>query len=159
MPDEVSNNSANRTSVSNDGPCKNRCRGRRDRRFYAVAIGVVLLAGFATRSSLEETLPSLITNYGGDILWALALYLVLGFVFPSARVAVVALLTIVISFGVELSQLYQAPWINTIRDTRIGGLILGFGFKWSDLLCYTIGCLLGIAGEVLMRTIRKNRTH
>ena len=53
--------------------------------------------------------------------------------------------------GVELSQIYQAEWINAIRDTRIGGLILGFGFKGSDLLCYTLGCGLGVLGEFLAK--------
>jgi hypothetical protein len=66
------------------------------------------------------------------------------------RLAVVAPLTIAISFSVEFSQLYQAEWINTIRSTRIGALFLGVGFKWSDLPCYTVGCLMGVTGEILV---------
>lgn len=41
----------------------------------------------------------------------------------------------------ELSQLYHAPWIDDLRATRLGGLVLGFGFLWSDLVAYTIGVL------------------
>ena len=54
---------------------------------------------------------------------------------PSTRrVAILALLT---SYGVELSQLYQAPWIVGLRSTTLGGsafdpmdLVAG---SWSGL--------------------------
>lgn len=42
----------------------------------------------------------------------------------------------------ELLQLYHAPWIEAIRQTRIGGLLLGFGFLWSDIICYAVGVML-----------------
>jgi len=47
----------------------------------------------------------------------------------------------------RLSQLYQPPWIHRLRDTTLGALTLGFGFKWTDLLCYAAGVALGAAGE------------
>ena len=165
---EASDNSASRCNPATNGrqyspeslDCPHESyRTRRSRCAYAVAIGMVLLGGLASRSSLVEGLPSLIGAYAGDTLWALALFLALGFVFPRARIVTVALLAIVLSFGIELSQLYQAEWINAIRHTRIGALILGFGFKWSDLVCYTVGCLSGAAAEVLMRTIRRNEAN
>jgi hypothetical protein len=40
---------------------------------------------------------------------------------------------------VEISQLYHAPWIDSIRQTTPGGLVLGFGFLWTDLVCYSVG--------------------
>jgi len=51
--------------------------------------------------------------------------------------------TIAIAFAVEYSQLYHAAWIDSIRQTRIGGLVLGSDFLWSDLVCYAVG--VGIA--------------
>ena len=133
-------------------------RDRRNRRAYAVGIVLVIVTGLLSRSPLAEKLPSWTTAYVGDTLWALALFLALGLVLPRARTASVALLTIALSFGVELDQLYQAEWINTIRSTRIGALLLGAGFRWSDLPCYTAGCLLGTAGEFLIRATRKTRS-
>ena len=50
-----------------------------------------------------------------------------------------ALIALAFCFVIELSQLYQAPWLNAIRQTTLGGLILGFGFLWSDLLGYCVG--------------------
>jgi len=132
-------------------------RDKRNRPTYAVVILLVIVTGLASRSSLAGYLPSFLATYAGDTLWALAIFLVLGFVFPRARPSVIALLAIALSFGVELSQLYQAEWINAIRHTRMGALTLGFGFKWSDLLCYTAGCVLGLAGETLAGAAKKNR--
>ena len=121
----------------------------RSRPTYAVVILLVIAAGLASRCSLAGHLPAFLATYAGDTLWALAVFLVLGFMFPRLRPGAVALLALALSFGVELSQLYQAEWINAIRHTRIGALTLGFGFRWSDLLCYTAGCALGLAGEAL----------
>jgi hypothetical protein len=132
-------------------------RDKRNRQTYAVLILLVIVTGLASRSSLAIYLPSFLAKYAGDTLWALMVFFVLGFIFPSVRTGSAALLTIALSFGVELSQLYQAEWINTIRDTRIGALILGEGFKWSDIVCYTAGCILGLAGETLAGTIKKGK--
>ena len=53
------------------------------------------------------------------------------------------------SYLIEISQLYQGEWINSIRDTTLGALILGHGFLFSDLICYTIGILIGVVIEYL----------
>ncbi|MCY7330065.1 MAG: DUF2809 domain-containing protein [Saprospiraceae bacterium] len=43
-----------------------------------------------------------------------------------------------------MGQLYHAPWMDGLRVTRLGGLILGFGCLWSDLGCYTLGAFLRV---------------
>jgi hypothetical protein len=49
--------------------------------------------------------------------------------------------------------LYHAPWIDSIRGTTLGGLILGYGYLWSDLACYAVGVGLGALMEgALIRT-------
>ena len=53
----------------------------------------------------------------------------------------------------RLSQLYQPPWIHRLRDTSLGALALGFGFKWTDLLCYTAGVVLGATTERASETL------
>lgn len=127
---------------------------QRHRWTYAVLIGLAIVAGLASRSSLAEHLPALLAEYAGDTLWALTLFLVLGFTFPSARTVIVALATVSIAFAVEFSQLYQAEWITAVREIRIGALLLGHGFLWSDLLCYLVGTVLGAIGETLWQRIR-----
>jgi hypothetical protein len=134
---------------------------KRNRLTYSLVLGLVIVAGLLSRSSLALYLPAFISAYAGDTLWALALFLTLCILLPGIRLVVIAFLTITISFSVEFSQIYRAEWINMIRSTRIGALFLGVGFKWSDLPCYTIGCLMGVTGEVLasVRQRRKNPSN
>jgi hypothetical protein len=74
----------------------------------------------------------------------------LGSLLPRASTRTIALLAMILSLAVELSQLYHAPWIDSIRQTTLGGLILGFGFLWSDLACYAVGVGLGVILELIV---------
>ena len=94
-------------------------------------------------------MPGFIAAYAGDTLWALAAFLGIGLLLPRASTRTIALLAMAFSVAVELSQLYHAPWIDSIRQTTLGGLILGFGFLWSDLACYAVGVGLGAAIEII----------
>jgi hypothetical protein len=58
-------------------------------------------------------------------------------------------LAISLSVLIELSQFYHAPWIDSIRQNTLGGLILGFDFVWSDLACYAVGVGLGVLFEII----------
>ncbi|RYD68364.1 MAG: DUF2809 domain-containing protein [Verrucomicrobiaceae bacterium] len=125
----------------------------RNRLQYAGWIAVTILIGLATRSKRTSFLPDVIRDYAGDTLWALMVFLILGFLFPRARTATLAIAALLISFSVEFSQIYQAPWINHIRSTRIGALVLGRGWVPVDLLCYTVGVMIGLIGETLANRV------
>lgn len=56
-------------------------------------------------------------------------------------------ISLALAFLVEISQLYHAPWIDSIRQTTLGGLVLGFGFPWTDLACYSVGIVTGSLTE------------
>jgi hypothetical protein len=58
-----------------------------------------------------------------------------------------AVISLGLAFLVEISQLYHAPWIDSIRQTTLGALVLGFGFLWTDLVCYTVGIATGSLTE------------
>jgi hypothetical protein len=111
-------------------------------------ITLVCVLGIGSRR-YAHALPGLIAAYAGDTLWALAAFAGIGLLLPRASTRVVDLLALSLSIAVELSQLYHAPWIDSIRQTTVGGLILGFGFLWSDLICYAFGVGLGVAIEIL----------
>jgi hypothetical protein len=55
------------------------------------------------------------------------------------------------AWGVEFSQLYHAPWIDAIRATPPGRLVLGNTFNWPDLFAYALGVGLGAWVEWRMR--------
>ena len=123
----------------------------RPRPIYASSIFLIILAGLASRSSFASHLPEFLATFSGDTLWALTVFLVLGFLFPKAPTLTLAAAAVAISFSVEFSQLNQAPWLNHLRQTLPGKLLLGAGFLWSDLLCYLVGIFIGAIAETLAR--------
>ena len=71
-----------------------------------------------------------------------------------ASTRTIACLAMAFSVAVEISQLYHAPWIDSIRQTTLGGLILGFGFLWSDLACYAVEVGLGVMIDVALSALK-----
>jgi len=125
---------------------------QRNRLAYAGWIAVAIAAGLASRSArVGVYLPEFVRTYAGDALWALMVFLGLGLVFPRARTGRIALAALGISFGVEFSQLYHAEWIDRIRATTVGGLVLGRGWVATDLICYAVGVGIGTVGEMVKR--------
>ncbi|MNR32533.1 hypothetical protein D3C85_1501270 [compost metagenome] len=59
-------------------------------------------------------------------------------------------LSVGMCFVVECSQLYQAEWIINIRNTVFGGLILGQGFLYADLVRYLVGAIAAYALDRLL---------
>lgn len=116
---------------------------RRNRLKLFILLLVVIALGLLSRSSYAAGLPEFIQLYSGDTLWALALYIFFAFVSPAGGSKELLFVSLLVAFGIEFSQLYQADWINSLRSIKIIGLILGFGFKWSDFVCYSIGILVG----------------
>ena len=90
-------------------------------------------------------LPGFIATYAGDTLWATMVFWLLALVFRRAPTRWLAVTALSIAVAVEISQLYHAPWIDAVRANAFGALILGYGFLWSDLACYTAGVALAAA--------------
>lgn len=105
--------------------------------------GVVVVLGLASRH-YGSHLPPFLAEYAGDTLWALLVFLGISALRPDARLPLRGAAALGIAFVVEISQLYHAPWIDGIRGTKLGGVILGYGFLWTDLVCYAVGVGLGV---------------
>lgn len=118
----------------------------RDRIRYPLAALLVVVAGLFWRSGIVP-LPGWLSNNGGDALWALMVFLGFGFLLPLAPTSRVVLFSLFFAWGIEFLQLYQAPWINSIRATLSGRLILGSTFHWSDLIAYAVGIAMGALWE------------
>ncbi len=122
----------------------------RNRKTYLGLIILTIIAGILSRTNL---IPELIYPYIGDFIYALMLFAIIGFVFPNMKTLKTALLSIGICYLIEFSQLYQSEWINNIRSYKLGGLIIGFTFSWSDIICYTLG---GFTGFILEKVYQPN---
>lgn len=108
---------------------------------------ITILFGIGSRR-YGAYMPYLLKTYLGDILWGLMVFLLMGILFTNKKTLFIATMAAIFSIVIELSQLYHAPWIDNIRRTTMGALVLGFGFLWSDIICYLIGIGFGVACEL-----------
>ncbi len=124
-------------------------RAHRDRRWYVLAALATIALGLFSRTDFN-LFPQALGKYPGDAFWALLVFLILTIVKPAWPTKALAILAFGISCADEVSQLYQAPWINSIRANFFGHIVLGSSFSWLDLLSYAVGAGLGIGIDLLL---------
>ncbi|WP_073226842.1 ribosomal maturation YjgA family protein [Pedobacter caeni] len=100
---------------------------------YALFILIVIAAGILSRKT--PLIPLIV----GDLLYAVMMFLIIRFLFIRLSYLKTAFISLSICYLIELSQLYDATWFNSIRNTTFGGLVLGHGFLWGDMAAYTLG--------------------
>lgn len=133
---------------------------RKKRSFVLYVFLVVTTMGLGLLSRVKSYgLPSFVGEYVGDALWALMVYWIFCLLLPKGSLLKVGFLSLLFSFGIESLQLYQEPWIQAIRHTTLGALVLGFGFKWEDLVCYSIGVGFGFILEYVVLAKRVGENH
>ncbi|MHC1684308.1 MAG: DUF2809 domain-containing protein [Clostridiaceae bacterium] len=110
---------------------------------YLILVFLVMTLGLLSRK-FSDTIPDIIDLFLGDCLWSLMIYFMARTIFINSSIKKTALISILFCFSIEFSQLYHADWINYIRRTTLGGLVLGYGFLWSDLVWYLLGITFGI---------------
>jgi len=121
---------------------------------YLLSVFITIILGLASRK-FSDSLPLFIALNAGDALWAMMVYFGFHFLLVYKPVLTAFLFSIVFSFGIEFSQLYQADWINQLRDTLLGGLILGKGFLVADLFRYTAGIFIAVGLDRIMLLLMK----
>jgi hypothetical protein len=117
-----------------------------------------VLLGLATRR-FPAAFPGVIARFGGDALWAVMVLWIAALVWRGASTQRLALSALAIAYAVEISQLYRAPWIEAVRATRGGALMLGQGFLWSDLVSYVVGVALAAGLDVRIVRSQWSRTE
>ncbi|MFJ8517564.1 ribosomal maturation YjgA family protein [Lysinibacillus xylanilyticus] len=108
---------------------------------YLIAIVITILLGLFSRK-WSILLPSFVAQNAGDMLWTMMVYFGFRLLLVSKSTLTAIWLSFFFSFGIEFSQLYQEDWINQIRGTTLGALILGKGFLAEDLVRYTVGIIV-----------------
>ncbi|OAB47055.1 hypothetical protein PBAT_08335 [Paenibacillus antarcticus] len=118
----------------------------RGRVVYIIIFLMVIILGMSSRS-FTDVLPLFISRHFGDALWASMVYFGCRILFLRQRLLMSVYLSMIFSFTIEFSQLYQAGWINDIRSTLLGALILGKGFLGIDLIRYTVGIVISFVAD------------
>lgn len=112
----------------------------RSRGLYVLVVLVAILLGIGSRE-YASVLPHFVAKHFGDALWAAMIYFGVRALLVRMSVLQTFLLSLGFCFAIECSQLYQEAWINGIRSTLLGGLILGRGFLYADLVRYSAGTI------------------
>ncbi len=121
-------------------------RARRNRGFLTLWLLALIACGISSRA---PGTPGFVVLYVGDVLWG-SLFFVLGaWLRPAATPLRVWLVMTALAELIEFSQLYQAPWAQMLRDTRLGGLLLGHAFLWSDVGCVVLGSSVAALADAL----------
>ena len=113
---------------------------KRSRKKIILMIGIVMICGLLSRSNV--CLFQKVPTYIGDILWAVMMYFICAFLFIKKQNITVLWISLIVCYGIELSQLLQFQWLVYLRTTLLYYL-LGTGFLFEDLIWYGLG--VGIA--------------
>jgi hypothetical protein len=127
-----------------------------ERRLGLVGMLAAAGLGLGTRFSSAHDLP-VIGPYGGDAAWTMAACAGIRMCLPSLSIRNTAILGYAVSVAVECSQLAHPTWLDEIRAHRLGALLLGRGFLWSDLVAYAAGALIFAAAFGLIERSHTGR--
>ncbi|QCK88270.1 DUF2809 domain-containing protein [Phreatobacter aquaticus] len=105
--------------------------------FATIAI-VLIIAAFTLRWPALG-LPWVVGKFGGATLWGAMVYCVAALIIPRAPRLAVFAFAAVTALGVEFSQLIHWDWLDAIRRTTIGVILIGRYFSWGDVAAYLGG--------------------
>ena len=123
---------------------------------YFIITSLVMIMGLLSRKFMF-IFPKNIAPFIGDMFWAMMVYFGFRFLLPKLSLLKSFNIALIFSFGIEISQLYQDNWINSIRKTTIGCIVLGHGFLWMDLISYTIGIIIAVIIDKALSYAKSNK--
>ena len=119
-----------------------------------ILLAIIICIGLATRG-LSQALPRFVVEHFGDALWTVAAFLGMALLFPRWSSIRLGVLAFAMSVAIECSQLIDWSWLNSVRSTSIGHLLLGSGFVWIDLVRYFCGAVVATVLDQLWASRRR----
>ncbi|HBL59807.1 MAG TPA: DUF2809 domain-containing protein [Cyanobacteria bacterium UBA8803] len=118
----------------------------------ALAIGIIIIVplGYAVRFSGAE--PEWLNDSFGSIAYEIFWILLVALLFPQAAPVWTAIGVCFATCALEFLQLWQPPFLQAMRATLPGRLVLGNSFTWSDFPSYFLGSFVG---WVLLRSLHQ----
>lgn len=121
--------------------------GRRGTGWILFTMGIILLG------LLSRTI-AVIPLWVGDLLYAVMIYGLVRACNYNVHIMWTFLCSLGICVAIELSQLSDHFILMEIRSFKMGRLILGQGFLWSDVIAYVSGCTIAALTDHFSRTIK-----
>ena len=121
---------------------------KRKRLYYFIILLLIIFLGIFSREFDEIPLCT------GDFLYAVMMYVFIKILLIDKKPTQILIFSLLICYSIEFFQLYQADWINALRQTLFGRCVLGQGFLWSDIMAYTFG---GFTAFLIDRLFLRNK--
>lgn len=115
-----------------------------------ISILIIIPLGYIVR--FYGPFPEWLNDSFGSIAYEIFWILLVAILFPQASPIWTAVGVFFATCLVEFMQLWNSPFLEAIRATLPGRLVLGNSFTWSDFPSYLIG---SFCGWVWMRLLRQ----
>ena len=117
----------------------------RQRSLIRAALALVAIAcGLSLRwYGFPLGLPAFVVKYGGSLLWATMVFLLVGVLLPWLSRSQLGAIAMTIAIVVELSRLVHTPGLDAFRLTTAGALLLGRIFSLWNVVAYAAGIGFG----------------
>ena len=83
-------------------------------------------------------------NYLGGVLYVLFFIVLVKIIWIKGNSLFIMLLVISATFGLETLQLWQPPFLTSVRSNFLGSALFGTDFDWLDFPHYILGGIIGI---------------
>ena len=117
---------------------------RRSLRRAALALAAIACGLSLRWYGFPFGLPAFVVKYGGSLLWAIMVFLLVGMCLPRLSPMRLAAIAAAIAVVVETSRLVHVPWLDAFRVTTAGALLLGRIFSPWNLVAYAAGIVFGV---------------
>jgi hypothetical protein len=117
----------------------------RRRWIVCATLPLVLIMGFGCKA-YSGAGRDWVNNWGpASVAYEWLLMLLLFAVVPGRKfIRRIAVTVFVATCVIEFLQLYQPAWLQAVRATWLGRMILGTTFNWWDFPAYLMGCVSGV---------------
>lgn len=95
-----------------------------------------------------------IRPYIGDVLVVIVLYTFIR-IFAPEKVKLLPLYILCFAVLVEILQYFRIVEMLGLSDNRFFSVLIGSVFDIKDIICYAVGCMLIIAGQMVYKLCRK----
>ena len=111
------------------------------RNIILICLVFTVILGWATKF-YEGRFSEWLNNSFSSIFYEAFWILLVIFIWPQLYPGWVAFWVFIVTSFLEFLQLWKPPFLQAIRATLIGRLLLGNTFVWWDFLYYILGCTL-----------------
>lgn len=112
----------------------------------ALIVGIIIILPLGYWVRFHSPAPEWLNDLLGSLAYQILLMMLVAFCLPKASLVWVAVWVCLASCAIEFLQLWQPPFLQAIRATLPGRLVLGNTFSWSDFPPYFIGSFVGWVG-------------